>query len=93
MGSMGMFGMAGEMAAPVEFKTGGASFAGYKLLGAKMAEAMEAERESMEEDLSPKIVDGILGALKKKNLVAVTGTIGDYVVFMIGGSEESLKLA
>jgi hypothetical protein len=92
-GSMAMFGMAGEMAAPVEFETGGASFAGYKLLGAKMAEAMEAERESMEENLSPKIVDGILGALEKKNLVVVTGTVGDYVVFMIGGSESALKLA
>jgi hypothetical protein len=92
-GSMAMFGMAGEMAAPVEFETGGASFAGYKLLGAKMVEAMESERESMEENLSPKIVDGILAALGKKNLVVVTGTVGDYVVFMLGGSEESLKLA
>ncbi len=91
-GSMGMFAMAEEMAAPVEFETGGAKFAGYKLLGAKMVELMEADRESMDEAIGAKSADGIMAALKKKNLVVATGTIGEYVVMLIGGSEESLKL-
>lgn len=91
-GSMGMFAMAGEMAAPVEFESGGAKFAGYKLLGAKMVEMMEADRESMDEAIGAKSADGVMGALRKKNLVVATGTIGEYVVMLIGGSEESLKL-
>lgn len=90
--SMGIFGMAGEMAAPVEFETGGAKFAGYKLLGEEIAKTMEEERESMEEDLDPAMIDALLSAIRKKNLIAVTGTVGEYVVMMIGGSEESLKL-
>ena len=91
-GSMGMLTMAGEMAAPVEFETGGAKFAGYKLLGAKMVELMETSRESMDEAIGAKSVDDIMGVLKKKNLVIATGTIGEYVVMLIGDSEESLKL-
>ena len=91
-GSMGMFAMVGEMASPVEFEAGGAKFAGYKLLGAKMVEMMEAERESMDEAIGAKSTDGIMAALKKKNLVVATGTIGEYVVMIIGGSEKSLKL-
>ena len=90
--SMGMFAMAGEMAAPVEFESGGAKFVGYKLLGAKVVEMMEAERESMDEAIGAKSADGIMAALKKKNLVVATGTIGEYVVMVIGSSEESLKL-
>lgn len=91
-GSMGMFAMAGEMAAPVEFETGGTKFAGYKLLGAKMVEELESGRESMDEAIGAKNTNRILAALKKKNLVVATGTIGDYVVTLIGGSEKSLKL-
>lgn len=91
-GSMGMFAMVGEMAAPVELEAGGAKFAGYKLLGAKMVELMEAERASIDEAIGAKSTDGIMAALKKKNLVVATGTIGEYVVMLIGGSEKSLKL-
>lgn len=91
-GSMGMFAMAGEMAAPVEFETGGAKFAGYKLLGAKMVKELESGREPMDEAIGAKNTNRILAALKKKNLVVATGTIGDYVVMLIGDSEKSLKL-
>jgi hypothetical protein len=91
-GSMAMFGMAGEMAAPVELETGGSKFLGYKLLGSEISKTLEESRESMEENLSPESVDALLKALAQKNLVVVTGTIGDHVVMMIGGSEESLKL-
>ncbi|MBC7980224.1 MAG: hypothetical protein H7Y36_06650 [Armatimonadetes bacterium] len=89
---MSFFGMAGEMAVPVEFETGGAKLAGYKLVGEAIVKTMEAEREKMEEDLSPATVDALLSALRKKNLFVVTGTIGDYVVMLVGGSEESLAL-
>lgn len=90
---MGMFAMAGEMAGPVEFETGGSKFAGYKILGEEIAKMMEGEREDMDESIGVKNADAIIAAMKKKNLVVATGTVGDYVVVLIGGSEESLKLA
>jgi hypothetical protein len=90
---MGMFAMAGEMAAPVDFETGGAKFAGYKILGEEIAKVMEGQREEMDEAIGAKNADAVMAAMKKKNLVVATGTVGDYVVVLIGGSEESLKLA
>ena len=90
--SMAFFGMAGEMAAPVEIETGGSKFLGYKLIGAKIAEMMAEGRESMEEDLKPETVDALLAAISKKNMIFVTGTIDDYVVVMIGGDEKQMKL-
>jgi len=90
--SMAFFGMVGEMAAPVELETAGSKFAGYKLLGAKLAEVMEESREDIEEDLGAETTDALLSALTKKNLIVVSGTVGDYVVLMIGGDEAALKL-
>jgi hypothetical protein len=90
--SMSFFGMAGEMAVPVEIQTAGSGFVGYKLLGAKMAELMSENRESMEKNMKPETVDALLATLSKKNMVFATGTIGDYVVLMIGGDEASLQL-
>ncbi|MFD2257407.1 hypothetical protein ACFSSA_12050 [Luteolibacter algae] len=90
---MAFFGMAGEMAAPTEFETGGGKFSGYKILGEKVAETLSAERESMVEQLGADNADAIIDAISKKNLVIVTGTVGDYVVIMMGDSEDSLKLA
>ena len=92
-GSMAFFGMAGEMAVPVEIETGGSKFAGYKLLGAKISEMMSENRESMEESMKPEIVNGLLATIAKKNIIVATGTIGDYVVVMIGGDEASMQLA
>lgn len=91
-GSMAIFGMAGEMAEPIEFEAGSTTFSGYKLLGAKLSEMLESQRESMEEDLKPEIVSALLDALAKKNLVVVTGTIGDYALLMVAGDEADLKL-
>lgn len=90
--SMAFFGMAGEMAAPVEIDTGGSKFMGYKLLGSKISEMMAEGRESMEEDLKPETVDALLALIAKKNMIFVTGTIGEYVVVMIGGDENQMKL-
>ena len=91
-GGMAIFGMAGEMAAPVEFETGGGKFAGFKLMGEEIAKTMKEEKESIAEDLGEKNADALIEAISKKNLIVVTGSVGDYVVFMIGGSQESMKL-
>lgn len=90
--SMGFFGMAGEMAAPIEVETGGSKFVGYKLLGEKFSQLLLADREKLEKELKPETIDAFVAALSKKNLIFVTGTVGDYVVLMIGGDEASLKL-
>ncbi len=90
--SMAVFGMAGEMVEPVTFERADSKFSGYKLVGARVAETLEAGRENMEEDLGKETTDALIGALAKKNLFVVTGTVGDYVVMMIGGDEESLVL-
>ena len=91
-GSMGLFAMFGEMAAPAEFETGGGTFTGYKILGEEIAKLMEDDRGDMDETIGAKNVDEIIAAMKQKNLVVATGTVGEYVVMMIGGSEDSLKL-
>lgn len=90
--SMAFFGMAGEMAAPVEVETAGSTFAGYKILGAKIAEQLEAERGNVEEDLGKETADALIKTIAKKNLFFVSGTVGDYVVVMMGGEESALKL-
>ena len=91
-GSLGMIGMVGEMAAPIEFESGGGTFSGYKILGEKLSELLAGERESMEKDLKPETVDAIIEALAEKNLVVATGTIGNYVVSMVGSDESDFKL-
>ncbi|QTN31065.1 hypothetical protein HZ994_01555 [Akkermansiaceae bacterium] len=90
---MGIFGMAEGMAEPVEIETGGAKFMGYKLLGAKIAELMEEGKEGMAESMGEDNATALISAISRKNIVVVTGTVADYVVVMIGGSETSLKLA
>jgi hypothetical protein len=94
--SMMIFGMAGEMVQPVELETGGSKFLGYKLLGSKIAEMMELSREGMEEEMdngmTPETMDALIRMIAKKNMVFATGTIGDYVVMMIGGDEAALQL-
>lgn len=89
---MAIFGMAGEMAAPVEFETGGGKFSGFKLMGEEIAKAMKAEKDDMVESLGEKNTDSLIDAISKKNLIVVAGSVGDYVVVMIGGKEESMKL-
>lgn len=90
---MGMFAMAGEMVAPVEFETGGSTFSGYQVLGEKIAEVMEGERESMEKDLSAEDITELLDIIRSKKLTIVTGTVGNYVVAMIGGNQDKLALS
>jgi hypothetical protein len=90
---MALFAQAGEMVAPVEFETGGGKFSGFKLLGAKVAEMMETEKEEMVEQIGAEKTDAIISEVTKKNLFFVTGTVGDYVVFMIGGDEAQMKLS
>ncbi|MGL4398601.1 MAG: hypothetical protein ACRCXD_01925 [Luteolibacter sp.] len=83
----------GEQVEPLEIETSGTTFKGFKILGAKIAALMAEERESMEEDLEPAMVDRLLSAVAKKDIVIVSGVVGNYVVLFLGGSVDDLKLA
>ena len=84
--------MGSEMVEPVEIETAGQKFAGQKLSGAKISESMAQNREQIEKTLDPAIVDKLLAAIAKKDLVMVSGTLGDYSILFLGSSVEELKL-
>lgn len=83
----------GEMVEPVEVEQSGAKFAGFKILGTKVSAMLAEDRESMEEKMEPAKVDQLLAAIAKKDIIVVSGTVGDYVVLFFGGSVADFKLA
>jgi hypothetical protein len=85
--------MMGPMVEPVKFEVAGSSFEGAKVIGAKIAATMKEERESMEEEMDAATVDKLIAAVEKKDLIVVSGTVGEYVVLFMGGSSDDLKLA
>ena len=85
--------MFGEMVEPAEVETAGLKFAGHKISGSRISESMAETREGMEEMLEPAVVDRLLAAVAKKDLVVLSGTIGDYVILFLGSSVDDLKFA
>ncbi len=86
-------GMLGPMVEPLEIEVNGQKFAGHKIRGAKIAEQMEAGRKEMDGMLDPAAVDQLLAAIAKKDLVVVSGIVGDYAILFIGSSPDDLKIA
>ena len=85
--------MLGEMVEPAEIESAGCKFEGVKILGAKISASMAEHREGMDEELDAATVDQLLAALAKKDLLILSGTVGDYAVLFVGGSVDDLKLA
>lgn len=83
----------GEMAEPVEVEKAGQSFAGHRISGAKLSESMAAERSELETMLEPEMVNRLFAAIAKKDLVVLSGTLGDYAVLFIGASADDLNFA
>jgi hypothetical protein len=83
----------GEMVEPVAIETAGCKFEGVKILGAKISATMAEDRADMDEELDAATVDQLLAAVAKKDLLILSGTVGDYVVLFLGGSTADLKLA
>lgn len=83
----------GDKVEPVSVERAGGQFQGFKILGSKISAMMAEGREDMEENLTPAKVDQLLAAIAKKDLVLVSGTIGDYVVFFMGSSVDDLNFA
>lgn len=90
--SLGIVGSLGDVD-PVEVERAGAKFTGYKLAGAKLAEGMTASRAEMEKNIEPDVVDRLIAAVAKKDVVLLSGVVGDYVVLFFGGSVDQLQLA
>ncbi len=89
--NMNMF--LGPMVEPAKIEAGGSTFEGVKIVGSKVAATMAEQRESMEKEMDAAKVDRLIAAIGKKDLVLVSGTVGDYVLLFIGGSADELKLA
>ena len=83
---------ADEMVEPVEFERAGAKFSGYRLLGEKIAKSLGEEREEMEKQVGAELTDQYLAAIAKKNLVAASAVMGDYVIVFLGSSIEDCQL-
>src|SRR5690606_28051355 len=66
--------------------------AGYKIKGAKVSETLAGQREGLEQSIEAEKLDRLLAALAKKDVVILSGSVGDYVVLFIGGSESELEL-
>jgi hypothetical protein len=86
-------GMLGEMVEPVSVEIGGNKFTGSKILGSKIAATMETGREAMTEMMDKTAADRIFAAVAKKDIVILSGTVGDYTLVFVGSSTEDLKLA
>ena len=90
--SVEFLGMFEEQVEPLDFEQAGGTFAGYRLIGAKISEAMADSRDEMVEDLGEESTDALLAAIAKKDLVVVAGILGEYVVLFIGSSKDDFKL-
>ena len=88
--------IAGEAVEEISIERDGNEFAGYKVSGAKLVEMMEAEdgnMAAMEEFVDSADIADFKESLAKKNLVAVSGVVGDYVILFVGKSEDDLVFA
>jgi hypothetical protein len=90
--SLGFAGSFGDFAQAIEVEKAGQKFAGYKILGTKLAEQFAAVRQEMEQQFDAETLDRFSAALAKRDLVILSGTIGDYVVLFIGGSIDQFDL-
>lgn len=86
-------GMLGELVEPIEVENAGAKFAGQKISGQKISESMAKDRTDLDEMMEPAAADKLIAAIAKKDLVVVSGTLGDYAILFIGSSTDDMKFA
>lgn len=83
----------GEVVEPASVEKDGQTFAGYKISGAKIAASMEDGRDDMDESLGKDVADKVIAATAEKDLVVLSGVVGDYVVMFVGSSTDDFRLA
>jgi len=88
-----MLGFAEGAAEEITIKRAGAEFSGYKISGAKLAEMMNDDMvQQMQEVIDIADINAFKKTLATKNIVAVSGVIGDYVILFFGKSEEDFVI-
>lgn len=86
----------GDALEEITVEKDGRSFKGSKLVGKKLVAQWRSNEGLMgmlEEKLDQASLDELFTLLGEKNVIAVTGTVNDYVVGFVGSREEDLKLA
>ncbi len=83
----------GEMVAPVEVTRAGVTFQGYRLIGADLATSMAEGSEFMVEIFGEEVFDKLINFVKSRELVALSGVVGDYSVLFFGASADEFVLA
>ena len=77
----------------ITFKRGDSEFSGYKIIGKKIAELIDEDVTSeMQKVFGAGDVQAFKKALKSKNLIVVTGVVGEYVILFVGKSEDQLVI-
>jgi len=82
-----------EMVAPVEISRSGSTFKGYRLIGSDVADSMAEAREFMAEVFGEEVFDKFIDFVKTREIVALSGIVGDYAVLFFGSSVEEFQLA
>jgi len=82
-----------EMLAPVEVTMAGTTFRGYRLLGEDLASSIREGREYMDDLFGSDVIDRQIEFLKSRELVALSGILGDYSVTFYGSSIDEFQLA
>lgn len=86
-------GMLGDVVEPVDIEKAGQSFTGYKVSGAKISQSMAAGGDNMEPLLDKAMLDRLLAAVAKRDLVVLSGMLGDHAVLFVGSAAEDFNLA
>jgi hypothetical protein len=86
-------GMFGEMVEPLEVEKAGQTFAGSKISGAAIAEALKEDRSMLDDMMETASADRLLAAIAQKDLIVLSGTIGDYALLFVGSSTDDFVLA
>lgn len=88
-----MLGMLEDAVEPVTIKRGEAEFTGFKVLGKNLSEMMTDDVvEELQEGFDIADIEAFKKVLAEKNLIAVSGVVGDYVLLFVGESEDDLVL-
>lgn len=82
-----------EMVAPVEVVKAGAAFRGYRLIGADFATSLEEAREYMVGAFGEEVFDRMIDFIRTREMVAISGIVGDYAVVFLGASVDEFQLA
>lgn len=88
-----LLGMLGGAVEDVTITRGESEFTGYKVIGKNLSEMITEDAvEELQEVFDIADIESFKKTLVEKDLVVVSGVVGDYVLLFIGKSEDDLVL-